>query len=117
MWQRIGVVVLTLMVMGCESTHDQLIDQGYPPAFADGFQAGCSSGRQAAGAMTGEYQKNVPRYIADKQYGTGWDDGFRQCNAMQQSQEQDAYRNRWDDRERAWEQQKAQGAGRAYRHP
>lgn len=33
------------------------------------------------GAGAGEFRKNVPTYLADRQYATGWDDGFRQCQA------------------------------------
>lgn len=114
MWRGCCALLLLALMAGCQSTHEQLIQQGYPPAFADGFQDGCGSGRQAAGAL-GEFHKNVPRYLADKQYGSGWDDGFRQCQAIQQNRDNQAYRNRWDDRERAWEQQKTQGEAKAYR--
>jgi hypothetical protein len=105
-----------MILGGCASTHDQLIEQGYPAPYADGFQAGCSSGHQAAGVMMGEFRKDVPRYLHDRQYETGWDDGFRQCQAMQQSQDQDTYRSRhWDERDQQWQQEKDRDAARAYR--
>lgn len=105
-----------LLLAGCESTHQQLIDQGYPAPYADGFQDGCSSGRQAAGVMTGNFRKDVPRYLHNHQYESGWDDGFRQCQAMQQNQEQQNYYNRhWDEREEQWQQEKDRDAARAYR--
>ena len=108
--------VLLLLLAGCQSTHQQLLDQGYPPAFADGFQDGCGSGRQAAGVMAGEFHKNVERYLHNRQYETGWDDGFRQCQAMRESQDQQNYYNRhWDEREEQWQHEKDQGAARAYR--
>ena len=51
------------------------------------------------------------------QYETGWDDGFRQCHAMQNSEEQRQYHERfWDQRDREWEQEKDRGAAKAYRH-
>ena len=68
MWRCVGVLGLLVMITGCQSTHEDLIAKGYPPAFADGFDDGCISGRQAAGAITGEFRKNVPRYLKDKQY-------------------------------------------------
>ncbi|AXO89898.1 hypothetical protein DZC75_18495 [Pseudomonas parafulva] len=107
----------TLLLVGCQSTHEQMLHQGYPPAYADGFQDGCGSGRQAAGLMVGDFRKNVPRYLHERQYETGWDDGFRQCNAMQNSEDLRQYRERyWDERDRDWQQEKDRDAARAYRH-
>lgn len=108
---------ITLLLVGCQSTHEQMLDQGYPPAYADGFQDGCSSGRQAAGLMVGDFRKDVPRYLHDRRYESGWDDGFRQCHAMQNSEDTRQYRERyWDERDRDWQQEKDRGAARAYRH-
>ncbi|MDF2641158.1 MAG: hypothetical protein K0R45_430, partial [Pseudomonas sp.] len=45
------VLSLAVGLAGCQSTHDQLLAEGYPPAFADGYQDGCGSGRQAAGSI------------------------------------------------------------------
>ena len=75
-------VCMALLLSGCETTHEQMINQGYPPAYADGFQDGCSSGRQAAGLMVGGFRKDVPRYLHERQYESGWDDGFRQCLSL-----------------------------------
>lgn len=109
-------VLVAVLLGGCASTHDQLINQGYPPPYADGFQDGCSSGHQAAASMAGDFRKDVPRYLHDRQYETGWDDGFRQCQAMQQSQDRQDYRARhWDEREEQWQQEKDRDAARAYR--
>ena len=116
MWRSAGLVGVLLLITGCQTTHDELISKGYPPAFADGFDDGCSSGRQAAGVISGQFRKNVPRYLKDAQYAEGWSDGFRQCKAMRENQERNNYRDRhWDDRERAWQQQKDQDKARAYR--
>ena len=107
---------LLALLAGCESTHDYLLRQGYPPAYADGFRDGCSSGREAAGSISGGFQKQVPRYLADHQYEGGWDDGFRQCNAMQSNEDLRQYRERyWDERDRQWQQEKDRDAARAYR--
>ncbi|CAG8865599.1 hypothetical protein PS627_01518 [Pseudomonas fluorescens] len=76
-----AAVCFTLALLGgCQSTSQRLLAEGYPAPFADGFQDGCASGRQAAGAL-GEFRKNVTFYLQDPQYATGWDDGFRQCQA------------------------------------
>ncbi|KPG92747.1 MULTISPECIES: hypothetical protein [unclassified Pseudomonas] len=118
MWRCAGLLGVVLLLGGCQTTHEDLIAKGYPPAFADGFDDGCVSGRQAAGSISGEFRKNVPRYLKDKQYADGWTDGFRQCQAMLENKGREEYRNEhWDERERAWQQQKDQDAGRAYRSP
>jgi hypothetical protein len=72
------------LLLGCQSTREQLTAQGYPAPFIDGFEAGCSSGRQAAGALQ-TFRKDVPRYLQQPEYTTGWDDGFRQCKAAVES--------------------------------
>lgn len=114
--RRVVTVMAVLMLLGgCETTHQDLA-RGFPPAFADGFDDGCSSGRQAAGVITGQFRKDVPRYLKDAHYAEGWQDGLRQCLAMRESEERDAYRERhWDERERAWQQEKDRDAARAYR--
>lgn len=116
MW-RCGVMLGVLMLLaGCQSTHEDLLAKGYPPAFADGFDDGCSSGRQAAGVISGEFHKNVARYLEDRLYAEGWEDGFRQCKALRESEELNDYKDRhWDEHERAWQQEKDRGAARAYR--
>ncbi|MGJ7513444.1 hypothetical protein ACSFE6_03760 [Pseudomonas baetica] len=116
MWRYAGLAGLLLLIAGCQTTHEDLIAKGYPPEFADGFDDGCSSGRQAAGAISGEFRKNVPRYLKDQNYAEGWNDGFRQCQAIRESQEREDYRNSHrDERDKAWQQQKDQDAARAYR--
>ncbi|WP_347902116.1 hypothetical protein [Pseudomonas purpurea] len=116
MWRCAGVFGMLLLIAGCQSTHEDLIAKGYPPAFADGFDDGCSSGRQAAGAITGGFKKDVPRYLKDAQYAEGWSDGFRQCQAMRESEDRGDYQNRYlNERDRAWQQEKDQGEARAYR--
>ena len=116
MWRAGLLIALWMALTGCQTTHEQLLAQGYPPAFADGFSDGCSSGRQAAGFMTGAFKKDVPRYLKDANYAEGWSDGFRQCEAMRESQERDEYQARhWDQRERDWQHEKDQDAARAYR--
>ncbi|NBF03150.1 hypothetical protein GV819_12700 [Pseudomonas sp. Fl5BN2] len=116
MWRYGWALPLLVLISGCESTHEHLLRLGYPPAFADGFDDGCISGRQAAGAMTGEFRKDVLRDLKDRQYATGWSDGFRQCQAMLENQDRNDYRDHhWDERERAWQQEKERDAARAYR--
>lgn len=114
---RWWVIYGALLVTGCQNTHEQLVQQGYPPAFADGYQDGCGSGRGAAGSITGTYTKNVTRYLADKLYSSGWDDGFRQCQASMLSEDrQDLHDKVLNDRDRDWQRDVDNGKARAY-HP
>lgn len=110
------VLLCAALLVGCETTHEALIAQGYPPAYADGYDDGCGSGRQAAGAISGEFRKNVPRYLDEAKYALGWNDGFQQCQAMRVSQERQQYEEqRNSDRDRDWEQQKDRALSRALR--
>jgi hypothetical protein len=110
------LLIGSLLLAGCQTTHEQLLAEGYPPAFADGFQDGCSSGRQAAGAISGQFRKDVPRFLADATYATGWSDGFNQCHAQRVSeQRQDTLDLIGSDRDREWEQHKTQAMGKALR--
>lgn len=99
-WLRMAALgVAAVLLCGCQNTREQMQAEGYPPAFVDGFEAGCSSGRQAAGALDG-FRKDVPRYLAAPLYAQGWDDGFRQCQATQQSAlEREWHDDDWRDRE------------------
>jgi len=72
-----------LMLAGCHSTYEQIL-AGYPAEYAEGFSAGCSSGRQAAGALA-EFRKDVPRYLSQPLYAEGWSDGYRECQATQEA--------------------------------
>ena len=105
------------LLAGCEATREHLLAQGYPPAFADGFDDGCSSGRQAAGIISGTFRKDVPRYLKDAAYAEGWSDGFRQCQAQVESEERRAYFERFhDDEDDDWERNRDNAMGRAL-HP
>jgi hypothetical protein len=46
---------------------------GFPPAFRDGYAAGCDSAR----ARTP--RRDDARFKTDRQYASGWRDGFDAC--------------------------------------
>ena len=95
-----AVSLVATLLGGCQSTREQMTAEGYPAPFIDGFEAGCSSGRQAAGALE-SFRKDVPRYLQQPQYAQGWDDGFRQCQAALESAIELELRDN-DKRDRDW---------------
>ena len=81
----IVALAAALMLTGCVSEKTTMIKQGYPLAYADGFDDGCHSGKKAGGSLFDQFRKDVPRFDADHQYAQGWSDGFRQCETEQES--------------------------------
>jgi hypothetical protein len=77
--QRALAVLTVVALAACTSQRDALIARGVPPAYAEGYEAGCSSGDAAAGGLFSEPEKDASRYAADAQYAKGWDDGFAKC--------------------------------------
>jgi len=80
----LAAMLAGLSLAGCQGVPGQLAGDDYPPEYAEGFRAGCGSGRQAAGALA-QFRKDVPHYMSQPLYAEGWDDGFRQCQALQAS--------------------------------
>lgn len=85
---RIVVVVsIMLLAVGCTSRHDEMVEQGFPVAYADGFAAGCHSGKKAGGSLFDQFDKNVARFEQEERYAQGWSDGFRQCESEEEAVE------------------------------
>jgi len=80
-----GLLVVAAFSSACTSTHDAMIQQGFPPAYAQGFDDGCHSGRKAGGSLFDQFKKDVARFERDKEYASGWSDAFRQCETEQES--------------------------------
>ena len=74
-----------LILSGCVTQKEAMIKEGYPLAYADGFDDGCHSGRKAGGSMFDQFKKDVRRFDGDNQYAQGWSDGFRQCETEQEA--------------------------------
>ena len=74
-----------LLLSACASQKETMIDQGYPLAYADGFDDGCHSGHKAGSNLFEEFKKDPRRFEADSQYAQGWSDGFRQCESEEQA--------------------------------
>ncbi|NOR24258.1 MAG: hypothetical protein GQ542_07665 [Desulforhopalus sp.] len=82
----IAAVILSIVVLsGCVSQKQSMINQGYPLSYADGFDDGCHSGNKAGGSMFEQFKKDVRRFEKDLQYAQGWSDGFRQCETEQEA--------------------------------
>lgn len=108
------MMLLAPLAGGCQSTQQYLLAQGYPPAFAAGYADGCRSGDSAAKAL-GAFRKDVPAYLADVQYSTGWDDGFQQCQASANAAIERRLQ-RDSDEDRDWRRQVDQDMARALSH-
>jgi hypothetical protein len=77
----LAALVTTMALAACGSVRETKIKQGFPPAYADGYADGCSSGRAAAGGVFDETRKDTTRYGTDRQYTEGWDNAFQQCRS------------------------------------
>jgi len=75
----------SLFLGGCVSTSESMKAQGYPAAYADGFEDGCHSGKKAGGSYFDQFKKDVNRFNSDKEYAQGWTDSFRQCETEQEA--------------------------------
>ncbi len=80
-----AAVSFLLLLSGCVSQKETMVNQGYPLAYAEGYDDGCHSGRQAGGSMFDQFKKDVRRFDSDKDYAQGWSDGFRQCETEQEA--------------------------------
>ena len=82
----IASVVCSMATMtGCASQKESMIKQGYPLAYAEGFDDGCHSGRKAGGSLFDQFKKDIRRFEIESQYAQGWSDGFRQCESEQEA--------------------------------
>jgi hypothetical protein len=78
-WQSV-IAVGAAAVVGCTSVQESLVQRGYPPAYAEGYEHGCASGKAAGGGLFAEAQKDESRYGAGEgEYAQGWDAGYAKC--------------------------------------
>jgi hypothetical protein len=74
---RLAVTVLvTALMAACAPSkppESKVNLAGFPPAFRDGYNAGCKS------AQSGWNRRDDKRYAADRQYAAGWRDGYDMC--------------------------------------
>jgi len=85
-----SIALAGLALGGCASTQETMMSKGYSAAYSAGYADGCTSGKQAGGSMFDEFKKNVKRYGSDKEYKSGWDDGYKQCEKKEEAIEKSA---------------------------
>lgn len=73
--RRFAVLVPIVFLVGCAmpsmSMRERLLRDGYPPAYAEGFEAARFRGWPASPFK----DKDENRYAKDRSYAQGWDDG------------------------------------------
>ena len=72
---------------GCATQEEIMVEEGYPQAYAKGFDDGCHSGKRAGGSMFDQFKKDVNRFGKHAKYTQGWSDGFRQCEREEEALE------------------------------
>ena len=70
-------IALLATLSGCG---EEFLRATSSPAFADGYQDGCTNGSSTASNLTGQSVRDEKRYKADPEYAKGWQDGNRACN-------------------------------------
>jgi hypothetical protein len=62
------------------------MNEGASPAYAQGFDDGCDSGKKSAGDMFAQFHKNVQQFQHNQDYTLGWNDGHEEWNSMNRQQ-------------------------------
>ncbi len=78
----LAMLTISSLLVGCVTEGDILREKGYPRAYTEGYDDGCSSGKRAAGSMFDEFKKNVHRFQDDPDYHDGWKDGHDECKSQ-----------------------------------
>lgn len=79
----LGAIVL-LGLAACAGPSG-LPTEGYPRAYAVGFDDGCRSGKQAAREDLERARSDNPRIDADPTYARGWNDGYERCERSEKA--------------------------------
>jgi hypothetical protein len=88
--QAVLVVAAATALAACTSVQEGLVERGYPPAYAEGYDHGCASGKATAGGLFEQARKDPERYQGDSEYAQGWDAGYQKCLADMRSMVIDA---------------------------
>jgi hypothetical protein len=90
-----AALIAAAVLVACTSTKDALLQRGYPPAYAEGYEQGCASGKAAAdrGELAAA-QKDPGRQPGEGEYAQGWNAGFAACQRDRQIMLREAQRRR-----------------------
>lgn len=85
--RKVFLIFIFLFLIGCmfdpeqylANQHNNLLMQGNSRSYADGYIDGCASGKKVAGDGRFHFSKNATRYKKDKEYETGWEQGYLFC--------------------------------------
>jgi len=84
----VGSTFVSLFIFSaCATQAETMVQEGYPLAYAQGFDDGCHSGKKAGGSMFDQFKKDVNRFGQHGKYTQGWSDGFRQCEKEEEALE------------------------------
>jgi hypothetical protein len=90
-WHAIHAAIVAAALTACTSVEEGLIERGYSPAYAEGYDHGCASGKATSGGLLAEAQKDEARYAAGEgDYAQGWDAGYQKCLADMRAMVNDA---------------------------
>jgi hypothetical protein len=93
-------LLAALALAACTSARDALVERGFSPAYAQGYDDGCASGKADVGGLFAQAQKDEAQYAASgSDYAKGWDAGFAKCRQDEQQMVIDA-RNRHPSRDK-----------------
>ncbi len=70
---------IAAFLFSCASEGQRLLKEGASPAYAQGYDDGCSSGKRSAGDMFSQFHKNVRLFQQNQDYRQGWNDGHEEC--------------------------------------
>ncbi|RTZ93443.1 MAG: hypothetical protein DSY91_02135 [Deltaproteobacteria bacterium] len=79
------MLIGSFILLGCVSQKENLIRQGASPAYAQGFEDGCHSGKKAGGSWLDQFKKNTHLFNTNPDYKQGWIDGYNECEKQQEA--------------------------------
>ncbi len=77
----LACLTISIFLSSCASEGQRMINEGASPAYGHGYDAGCNSGKKAAGDIFSQFHKNVQQYQHSQDYRQGWDDGYNECKS------------------------------------
>lgn len=92
----VAALVAIAALAACSSTRDALVERGHSPAYAEGYEDGCTSGKAAAdsGGPAAAPTDDRRYQAGEGEYADGWDAGFATCQRDRQIMLLEAQRRR-----------------------